>query len=185
MNRITAVLVLFLGLSVPGLAQSTQHFSLSGGPISYMGPGGSAPATVADGYFNITKNFSAGYQQIIIPGLATAKLGMLDYGKPLCSWLGKKLSAKLVFDCSKESIDVFGGAGKLSQSGLNVNRIAEAAGLCISRSLGANVSVNLVCGEYLHGGIVNGVVIAGQVPGTAPATNSSNAAVFSQIKVHF
>jgi hypothetical protein len=184
MKRI--IIAILSVLVSPLLASSqTQHFSLSGGPITYMGPSGSAPATIADGYFNVTKTFSAGYQQIIIPGLATAKLGMMDVSKPLASWLGKTLTAKLAFDSSKVSIDVFAGAGKLSQDVLKVNRIAEAAGVCVSYAIGANVSANVVCGEYLHGGIVNGLITVGQLPGSAPSASSSNAAVFSQLKVHF
>ena len=177
-----AVPMVFGQTSAPA---STQHFSLSGGAVSFMGPAGSAPATIGDGYFNVTKSLSAGYQQLVVPGLLTTKLGMLDIGKPLPSWIGKTLNSKLAFDSSKVSVDVFFGAGKLTQNVLNVNRIAEAAGVCVSYSLGANVSANVVCGEYLHGGIVNGFITTGQLPGTTASPNSSNAAVYSQIKVHF
>ncbi len=185
--KLLLLMLLFSGVAQAQTpASSTQHFSLSGSAVSFMGPGGTAPASIADGYFNATKNFSIGYQQITIPQLATVKLGVVDYGKPACSWLGAKLSAKLVFDCSKVQIDVFGGAGKLNESTLNVNRVAETLGACISYTLGANVSAKLVCGQWLHGGIVNGFITNGSLPGTAPAApNNSSAAVSSGLKVHF
>ena len=186
------LLALFLGASAQAQTvttapapQPTQHFTLSGSVVSYMGPGGTAPASIADGYFNLTKNFSVGYQQITIPTIATAKLGVLDYGKPLSAWLGKTLSAKFVFDTSKVSLDVFGGAGKLNESALNVNRIAETAGACVSYSLGTNVSANLVCGQWLHGGIVNGFITNGSLPGTPATPQSNSAAISSGLKVHF
>lgn len=165
--------------------QPTQHFELSGSVVSYMGPGGSVPASIATGYFNVTKTFKVGYQQITIPSIASARLGVGDFGKPLCSWLGKTLSAKLVFDCSKASVDVFAGAGKLNESALNVNRVAETAGLCVSYSLGNNVSANLACGQWLHGGIVNGFITNGSLPAAPQSPNSSSAAVSTGIKVHF
>ena len=167
--------------------QPTQHFTLGGSVVSYMGPGGTSPASIADGYVNLTKNFSVGFQQITIPTIANIRLGLVDYGKPACSWLGKTISAKLVFDCSKVQIDVFGGAGKLNESALNVNRIAEAAGVCVNYSLGSNVSAKLLCGEYVHGGIVNGLITSGSIPGvTSPAApQNSTAAVSTGLKVHF
>lgn len=188
--KVTSAILICLLLSGGVVAQTNvavQHFELGGSAVSYMGPGGSAPATIAYGYFNVTKTFKAGYQEIIIPGLATAKLGVGAVGKPLCSWLGKALSAKLVFDCSKAAVDVFAGAGKLNQSALNVNRIAETAGVCVSYSLGANVSANLVCGQYLHGGIVNGFVTNASLLGGVglAAPQNSTAAVSTGIKVHF
>jgi hypothetical protein len=181
MKRATAALALFLALPLVGLAQ-TQHFSLSGSAISFMGPAGSAPASIADGSFNVTQRVSFGYQQITIPQLATAKLGTLSYSAPLSSFVGKKMTAKFVFDASKISVNLLAGAGKLNQTTLNVNRIAETVGACLSYPLGANVSAKVVCGQWLHGGIVNGILSTG-VPGTP--TSSSNAVISSGISVHF
>ena len=184
MKRILAILIVLLGFTFSASAQ-TQHFSLSGSAVSFMGPGGTAPASIADGYFAMTTNWSVGFQQITIPTLATVKLGLIDYGKPLPEWLGKNLTSKFVFDASKIYLDVFGGAGKLNENTLNVNRVAEAVGVCVSYQLGANVSAKLVCGEYLHGGIVNGFLTNAAIPGTAQAPNNSSAAISTGIKIHF
>jgi hypothetical protein len=177
------VITLILGIAFATPAQ-TQHFSLSGSVVSFMGPGGSTPASIADGYFNITPNFSTGYQQITIPTLATARLGMLAYSKPLSSWVGKTLTKKFVFDASKINLTLLGGVGKLNQGTLNVNRIAETVGLCVDYPVAANVSIKVVCGQWLHGGIVNGIIGNVPIPGS-PTTNSSTAAISSGVRIHF
>jgi hypothetical protein len=182
MKRIIVITVVFLSLSLAASAQQ-QHFSLSGSAVSFMGPSGSTPASIADGYFNLTKSLSLGYQQITIPDLATARLGLVNYAKPLSSWLGKSISSKLVFDASKITVSVYGGAGKLTQNTLSVNRIAETAGACVSYPISANVSAKIVCAQWLHGGIVNGVLTSQPLPGTT--ANASNAVVSSGITVHF
>ena len=179
-------LIALLLFAVPLFAQTNavpppQHFSLSGSVISYMGAGGSTPATIVDGYFNVTQRVALGYQQIVIPTLATAKLGMVTYSLPLNSLVGKKLAAKFVFDSSKIGVTFLGGAGKLNQSTLNVNRTAETAGACVSYPIGANVSIRLVCGQWIHGGIVNGLLSTG----LPAAPNSSTSAVSSGLQVHF
>lgn len=183
--RITAAILLFLALCSPGFAQisapAQQHFSLSGSAVSFMGPNGSAPASIADGYVNITKSWSAGYQQVIVPQVATFKFGMVDLTKPLPSLLGKKITAKLQFDATQWTVDFYGGVGKVNQGTFGVDRIAETAGVCATRRLTANVSARLVCGQFLHGGTVTGVLASGIPTGAS----SSTAAVSSGISVHF
>ena len=163
----------------------TQHFSLSGSVVSFMGPGGAAPASIADGYFNLTQNFSVGYQQITVPSIASARLGMGAYSRPLSSWAGKKLTKKFVFDATKINVTLLVGVGKLTQSIDNVNHIAETAGVCVDYPVGGNVSIKLVCGQWLHGGMVNGLIGNVPIPGSSPATQSSTAAISSGVKVHF
>lgn len=178
MKKLLALLL----FAFPLFAQTPQqHFSLSGSAVSFMGPNGSAPASIADGYVNITKSWSAGYQQITIPQLATFKFGMVDLTKPLPSLLGKKLTAKLQFDATQWTVDFYGGAGKVNQGTLGVDRIAETAGVCATRKLTANVSAKLVCGAWLHGGTVSGLLASGIPTGAA----SSTASVSSGIQVHF
>jgi len=163
----------------------TQHFTMSGSVVSYMGPGGSAPAAIADGYVNITKSWLVGYQQITIPSLATAKLGIVDFEHSLSAILGKTLTSKLAFDATQWQVDVFAGAGKLNESALNVNHIAETGGACLSRKLTTNLSLQPICGQWLHGGIVNGPLVTG-VGSTASSTSaSSTTAVSSGISIHF
>ena len=183
--RIAALFLLFL---FPSFARAqavapapTQHFSLSGSVVSFMGPGGAAPASIADGYFNLTPNFSVGYQQITVPSIASARLGMGAYSKPLSSWAGKRLTKKFVFDATKINVTLLVGVGKLTQSIDNVNHIAETAGVCVDYPVGGNVSIKLVCGQWLHGGMVNGLI--GNIP--IPAQSSSTAAISSGVKVHF
>jgi len=147
-----------------------------------MGPGGSSPASIADGYFNITNRLSVGYQQITIPSLATARLGIVAYSTPLSSLAGKKLTAKFVFDASKITLTFLGGVGKLNQDNLSVSHIAETAGVCVNYPVGANVSIKLVCGQWLHGGIVNGLISNTSIPGV---TSPSNTVVSSGVAVHF
>jgi hypothetical protein len=185
--KVAAAILLALMLAgSPVMAQTNavpppQHFSLSGQVISYMGAGGSTPATIVDGYFNVTARVALGYQQIIIPTLATAKLGVATYSLPLNSLVGKKLSAKFVFDSSKIGVTFLAGAGKLNQTMLGVNRTAETAGACVSYPIGANVSIKLVCGQWIHGGIVQGFLTTG-VPASP---TSSTSAVSSGLAIHF
>lgn len=184
--KVGPAVLLALILCSPGSAQTNAvppptHFSLSGSIVSYMGPGGAAPASIADGYFNLTQRLSLGYMQLTIPTVATAKFGMIKYDCPLSACLGKKLTAKFVFDTSKITLSFLGGAGKLNQSALNVDRVAETAGACISYPVGGGVSLQLACGLWVHGGIVNGLLSTG-VPGQP---NSSTAAVASGVKVSF
>lgn len=179
-------LIALLLFAVPLFAQTNaappvQHFTLSGSIVSYMGPAGATPASIADGYFRLTNRLSAGYMQLTIPTIATGKFGMLKYDCPLAACLGKKLNAKLVFDTSKITLSFLGGAGKINQSSLGVDRIGETAGLCVSYSLGANVSARLACGIWVHGGIVNGLLSTG-LPGSP---SSSTAAVSSGLQVNF
>ena len=160
---------------------SQQHFSMSGNVVSYFGPSGSAPASLADGYFNLTANVSIGYQHITIPSIATLQFGMVAYSRPLSSWVGQKLTKKFVFDATKVQVTAFGGLGKLVQDNFSVNRMAETGGACIAYPIAANVSVKLVCGQYIHGGIVNGFLTTG-VP-SSPTSN--NASVSSGLAIHF
>lgn len=179
--------ILLLVLLICAAQTRAQHFSASGNVVSFMGPAGSVPASVADGYFNATKHISFGYQQITIPSLATLKLGMIAGDCTLAGCLGKKITSHLVFDATKPKLTFFGGAGKLNESSLGVNRIAEGVGVCIAYPVSGNVSLNIACGEYLHGGIVSGFLTTG-IPGTAPtpaAPQSSNANVYSGVKIHF
>lgn len=157
-----------------------QHFSLSGSVISYLGPGGSAPATIADGSFNVTARVAFGYQTIIVPTVATMKFGTASYSLPLNSLVGKKLSGKFVFDSSKIGVTFIGGAGKINQSALNVDRIGETAGIYISYPLGSNVSLRLVGAQWVHGGI-NGFLATG----LPSSSGSSSAAISTGIAVHF
>src|SRR5690348_3548147 len=124
MKKLLALLLFATPLFAQNAVPPTTHFSLSGQVISYMGAGGSTPATIVDGYFNVTQRVALGYQQIIIPTLATAKLGMVTYSLPLNSLVGKKLSAKFVFDSSKIGVTFLAGAGKLNQTTLGVDRTA-------------------------------------------------------------
>lgn len=176
--------VLLMMLLIPGMlfAQApVQHFSLSGSVIGYLGPGGSTPSSIADGYFNLTQRVAIGYQQITIPTVATVKLGCATYSLPLNVLAGKKLSAKFVFDASKIGVTFIAGAGKLNQSVLNVDRVAETGGIYISYPLGSNVSLKLIGAQWLHGGIVNGVLATG----LPSSPNSSSAAISTGISVHF
>lgn len=178
--RIAATILLLLILCSPGFAQ-TQHFSLSGSVIGYLGPGGSTPSSIADGYFNLTQRVAIGYQQITIPTIATIKLGCVTYSLPLNTLAGKKLSSKFVFDASKIGVTFIAGAGKLNQDVLNVNRVAETGGVYISYPLGSNVSLKLVGAQWIHGGIVNGILATG----LPSSPNSSSAAISTGISVHF
>lgn len=182
-NRIarTFPCILLLLLLCSSASAQTQHFSLSGSAVSFMGPNGAAPASIADGYTNVTKSWSIGYQQVTIPQLATFKFGIVDLTKPLPSLLGKKNTAKLVFDASLWTVDFYGGAGKVNQDNLGVDRVAETLGICASRKLTTNVSAKLVCGQWLHGGTINGILSSGVTTGAS----SSTAAVSSGITLHF
>jgi hypothetical protein len=182
MKKLFALLL----FAIPLFAQTNAvpppvHFSLSGSIVSYMGPGGAAPSSVVDGYFNLTQRVSVGYMQLTVPSIATAKFGMVKYDCPLSSCLGKKLTGKLVFDASKITLSFLAGAGKLNQSVLNVDRVAETGGLCVSYPVGGGVSLQLACGLWVHGGIVNGLLSTG-IPGTSA---SSTAAVSSGVSIHF
>lgn len=179
--------MLLMVLLIPGMlfaqtnAVPVQHFSLSGSVIGYFGPGGSTPSSIADGYFNLTQRVALGYQQITIPTIATVKLGCATYSLPLNSLAGKKLSTKFVFDSSKIGVTFLAGVGKLNQDTLNVDRIAETAGVYISYPLGSNVDLKLIGAQWLHGGIVNGVLATG----LPSSPNSSSAAISAGIRVHF
>lgn len=182
--KVGSVILLCLVLCSSGFAQSAdpvQHFSLSGSVIGYFGPGGSAPASIADGYFNLTQRVALGYQQITIPGVATIKLGAATYSLPLNALAGKTLSKKFVFDSSKINVTFLAGAGKLNQDVLNVDRVAETGGVYVSYPLGANVSLKLIGAQWIHGGIVNGFLATG----LPSAPNSSSAAISTGISVHF
>lgn len=181
MKKLFTLLLFAVPLAAQTNVAPQQHFSLSGSVVSFMGPNGSAPASIADGYVNITRSWSAGYQQVTIPQLATFKFGMVDLTKPLPTLLGKKLTAKLQFDASQWTVDFYGGAGKVNQGNLGVDRVAETAGLCATRKLTANVSAKLVCGQWLHGGTVNGFLTSGVPTGAS----SSTAAVSSGISLKF
>jgi len=184
--RIMTAILLFLILCSSSFAQTNvappvQHFSLSGSIISYMGPTGAAPSSIADGSFNITSRVALGYQQITIPTIATARLGTITYTLPLNALAGKTLTKKFTFDANKINVTFLAGGGKLNQTTLNNNVAAETGGVYISYPIGGNVSLKLVGAQWLHGGIVNGFLATG-LPGT---TQSSTAVISSGISVSF
>jgi hypothetical protein len=149
-KRLLIAVALFLCVAVVGRAQ-TQHVVISVNASGYNGAKGTQAVSLAGAAFQVTKNVSAGYFQISNPADSTAPkyhMGSLQYTRELQALLGKKLSSKFVFDTTNWLVTFQAGAGKVSYDG--ANRVAEVAGIFISRPVANNLQLN--CGyQFLHG----------------------------------
>jgi hypothetical protein len=160
----------------PVTSDNVAHFSLTANATGFLGgSGGSQPATIEGAWMNISRRVSLGYLNLTIPTLATFHFGAGQYQAPLSSLLGKKITAHLLFDASKVSVGFQGGVGKLVQGTMNVSHIAEIAGVCLNYPVSSSLSMQLVCGYAVHGGVkgFNGFV-----------SNATQAAVAAGISIN-
>jgi hypothetical protein len=153
-KKFLSVAVLAAGLALAGRASAqtpTQHFVISVNAAGYGDAKGTTAVSLAGVAFQVTKNVSAGYFNISNPTDSTAPkyhMGSLQYTRELNALVGKKLSAKLLFDTTNWLVTFQAGAGKVTYAG--VNRIAEVGGIFVSRPVANNLQ--LVCGyQVLHG----------------------------------
>jgi hypothetical protein len=175
MMKIIAALILILA-AASGTPAQTEHFTLSGSAVGWMGASSSAPASIAGVSFHLTPRVSLSYEQLTVPTIASFDMGYVRYSLPLSSLIGKKITSHFVFDASKVGVSFKAGGGKVLQSALNVSRIAEAGGISLSYPLANHIDVQVIGVTYYHGGIsgTNGLVIT-----------PSTAAIASGLAVHF
>jgi hypothetical protein len=157
-----ALFLVLLVLALPGLALAqapssspADHIFVSGGVLAFNGPNGMTASSNLGAALQLTKGLSAGYNQVTIPSLnRTYRLGVLNYTRPLSSYLGKKLSSKFVFDVSQINVTLQAGGGKVAQVLPHpvFDVIAESAGAFISYPLANHVSAQVVGVQWLHGG---------------------------------
>jgi hypothetical protein len=178
-----AGVLLFAGAGRAQSASPTaplQHFTLSGNAVGFLGAAGGAPqsASLAGASFNLTQRFSLGYELITVPSVASYNFGTVGYTLPLSSLVGKTINSHFTFDATKVNVEFMGGLGKVSQSALNLSRIAETVGAYISYPLSNNVSIQIIGAQWLHGGITG-------TSGFVTSTNSSTAALSSGLLINF
>lgn len=120
-KRITAVLVLFLGLAVASFGQDvppTQHFVISGSVAGYKG---TDAVSIASTGFQLTKNVSLAYEQIFNAAdssQARYYSGVANYTREVSSLIPAKLKSKIVFDTSNYLVTFQAGAGRESLAGV-------------------------------------------------------------------
>jgi hypothetical protein len=130
----------------------TQHFVISANAAGYGGPGSGTQAVMIVGAgFQLTSNISVSYGSISNPTDSTQpryNLGDFNYTREVASFLPASLKAKLTFDTTNYLVTFQASGGKVTAPG--VNRVAEGAGIYISRPVANNMQ--LTCGyRFLHG----------------------------------
>lgn len=140
-----------LALAMGSLAQTSQHFIVNANAAGYGDQKGTSAVSEVGTGFQVTKDFSVAYARISNPTDSKApvyNMGAVNYTRELKSLLGSKLTSKLVFDTSNYLVTFQAGAGKVTYEG--VNRVAELAGIFLSRPVSNNMQ--LTCGyQFLHG----------------------------------
>lgn len=185
MKMKTLVLALSL-LLLGGLAQAQSttastvlsNISITGTASGFMGASGTQPASILGADFQVSQAVSVGYEQVQISALNTNyDFGVVNYGVPLSSLLGKTLTSKLTFNASDVSVTFTGGVGKMLTSATTStpanSHIAETAGVFLHIPVSANLSFQVLGAQWIHG-VSNGVV-------TAPST----AALSSGLSISF
>ena len=156
----------------PVTSPQKNYFSLSASASGFLGAtGGNQAATLAGAWLNLTQRISIGYEQLVVPTVATYKFGSIHYQMPLSSLLGKKMSSHFLFDVSQVSVGFKGSIGNLTQSNVtpSVSKLAEKAGLTLAYPLADHISFQMVSVEWVHGGIA----------GTSGLVTSPSAAAIS------
>lgn len=161
-----ALLALFVtsGHAQDTASQSIQHFTLSGSAMAFKGVSGTQAASIGQASLQLTSRVDIGYEQITVPTLATWDLGVAGYALPLNSLLGKKISSHFAFDSSGYKVHFQAGIGKVMQSTQSVSRIAETAGVYLTKDVANHITLRIIGGEWLHGGVQNGFIVT---PSTA------------------
>lgn len=150
---------------VQSSAPSTvAHFTLSGSAVAFKGTSSTLAASIGQASFQMTKRLAIGYEQVTVPTLASFDLGVVSYTLPLNALAGKKLSSHFTFDPTQIGVTFQGGIGKVLQADQGVSRIAETVGVYISYPLANHLSLNIIGGQWLHGGVQNGFIVT---PSTA------------------
>jgi hypothetical protein len=150
----------------PNSGSSTlSNFSASGSATGFavVGSSSSTPiaSTIAGVSYQVTCRFSAGYETLIVPSVASYNFAMGHYTLPLNALIGKKISAKLNFDASKVYVDFKAGVGKVIQSSINESAFAATLGPTVSIPLNSIVTWNAVGIQYVYGRLsgTSGIIV--------------------------
>lgn len=159
--------VLVVAFSVASFAQGSppssggvSHFSVTASALGTQGAGSATAAAIAGGSVNLTKRVALCYQQIQMPSYnASFYLGEGCYTLPITSLFGKKISSHFTFNTANWSVTFFGGAGILRQTAVSgttttqAQHIAETAGMGLNYTANNHITIQVVSGQWLHGGL--------------------------------
>ena len=162
--KVALRLLIILFCFCPGaVAQSTlSNFSFNGSAIGFSATNGTQPAVLAGANYNLTSRVQVGYWALAVPAISSSyQYGVVGYGLPLSSIIGKSLSSKINFDASAVGVNFQAGLGKVLQTttpigsttSTSTSRFAEIVGIAVTFPLTSTLSFNAVEAYWTHGGI--------------------------------
>jgi hypothetical protein len=126
-----------------------SHLILTGSAASFKSSTGTNPASIMYAGLQVTKTFSAGYEQLTVSGLPIrGQFGVATYSNTLDTFLGKTISSHLVFDSSNIVLTVGGGLGKWLTP--QKNNIAETFHVSLTYPLTTHLGWQLFGYQVFH-----------------------------------
>ena len=169
--RKTAILLGLLLLAAPGLAfaqggapsaSGISHFSVSASAIPWAS-GQAAPGTIEGGSVSLTNSFSLGFQRIDLSPIVY-DIGVVEYTKPLLTFVPKKVQSSLTFNAVPWSVTFFGGGGLSSQFiqaatySYTDHEPAFTLGMGLNYTANGHVAIQIVSGQWLHTSTPTGAI---------------------------